>query len=76
MLLSGWGNQEEKLQDAELAILAQTAESLFGEIDNSAVVNNRFDKSWKRILFNQFHDILGGTAVREACEETINELQV
>ena len=69
------GEIKRKLQDAELAILeAQTAESLFGEIDNSAVKNNRFDKSWKRILFNQFHDILGGTSVREACEETINEL--
>ena len=74
MLFSGW-EIKRKLQDAELAILeAQTAESLLGEINNSAVVNNRFDESWKRILFNQFHDILGGTSVREACEETINEL--
>ncbi len=69
------GEIKRKLQDAELAILeAQTAESLLGEINNSAVLNNRFEKSWKRILFNQFHDILGGTSVREACEETINEL--
>ena len=69
------GEIKRKLQDAELAILeAQTAESLLGNINNFVFENNRFDKSWKRILFNQFHDILGGTSVREACEETINEL--
>ena len=29
---------------------------------------------WKIILFNQFHDILGGTSIKSSCDETIKDL--
>lgn len=32
------------------------------------------ENSWKSLLFNQFHDLLGGTAIREAYEDAYNEL--
>lgn len=30
-----------------------------------------FDKAWKNILLNQFHDTLGGVSIREACDDAI-----
>lgn len=33
-----------------------------------------FEKAWKSLLFNQFHDLLGGTAIKEAYEDAYNEL--
>ncbi len=32
------------------------------------------ENAWKSLLFNQFHDLLGGTAIREAYEDAYNEL--
>ena len=69
------GEIKKKLQDAELAIEeAQTAYNALGEQKNIDSINNCFEKNWKRILFNQFHDILGGTSIQEACLDTVNEL--
>ena len=69
------GEIKKKLQDAELAIEeAQTAYNALGEQKNVDSINNCFEKNWKRILFNQFHDILGGTSIQEACLDTVNEL--
>ncbi len=28
--------------------------------------------AWKNLLFNQFHDLLGGVAIREACDDAIS----
>ena len=69
------GEIKKKLQDAELAIEeAQKAYNALGEQKNIDSINNCFEKNWKRILFNQFHDILGGTSIQEACLDTVNEL--
>ena len=69
------GEIKKKLQDAELAIEeAQKAYNALGEQKNIDSINNCFEKNWKRILFNQFHDILGGTSIQEACLDTLNEL--
>ena len=69
------GEIKKKLQDAELAIEeAQTAYNALGEQKNINSINHCFEKNWKRILFNQFHDILGGTSIQEACLDTVNEL--
>ena len=31
-------------------------------------------EAWRTLLFNEFHDILAGTSVREACEDACHEL--
>src|SRR2546421_7644947 len=31
----------------------------------------RIDEAWKNLLFNNFHDILGGVAIKEACDDAI-----
>ena len=28
---------------------------------------------WKRVLFNQFHDIMAGTSIRPACDDAVDE---
>ncbi len=38
--------------------------------DYSAKWEN-FDQAWKNLLLNNFHDILGGVAIKEACDEAI-----
>jgi len=35
---------------------------------------SRLEEAWQRILFNQFHDILGGTSILPACAEALDEL--
>ncbi|MBW7462187.1 hypothetical protein K0U00_49870, partial [Paenibacillus sepulcri] len=32
-----------------------------------------FDRAWKNILFNQFHDILAGTSIESAYDDARNE---
>lgn len=32
---------------------------------------NTFDKAWKNVLLNQFHDTLGGVSIKEACDDAI-----
>ncbi len=32
----------------------------------------RFHQAWKNILLNSFHDVLGGVAIKEACDEAIS----
>lgn len=60
---------EDHLCDAEalsaMAILAG------GQCANPA----GFSKAWKRILFNQFHDILPGSCIREAREAALGSAQ-
>lgn len=33
-----------------------------------------FENMWKYLLFNQFHDTLGGTTIKEAYEDACNDL--
>ena len=31
-----------------------------------------FQQAWKNVCFNQFHDLLGGVAIKEACNDAIS----
>jgi alpha-mannosidase len=31
-----------------------------------------FQQAWKNVCFNQFHDLLGGVAIKEACDDAIS----
>ena len=41
---------------------------------NYSFNGNLYNHLWKIILFNQFHDILGGTSIKSSCDETIKDL--
>lgn len=50
---------EDRLYDSEaLSVMAK-------KVGNSALNFKGFEEAWRRILFNQFHDILPGSGVRE-----------
>jgi len=61
---------EGALQDAEQ--WSCLAEVLAG----AAPPRARLRECWETVLFNQFHDILAGTSIRAACEDTLRENQL
>lgn len=54
--------------------LAAQAERLLDALGGDEAERARLDGAWERILFNQFHDVLCGTSVPEACEHARDEL--
>jgi alpha-mannosidase len=61
------------------------AENLLLAAEKMSVLANRllgveyvgkvFECAWKRVLFNQFHDIMAGTSIRPACDDAIGEYE-
>lgn len=44
--------------------------SLFAAwLQNKDYPQKDYERAWKKVLFNQFHDILAGTSIIEACED-------
>ena len=43
-------------------------------LKDRALLTRRLSRAWRRVLFNQSHDCLGGTAIRSAYEYTRDEL--
>lgn len=53
------------------------AENAVLNAEKSAVISGRYEREvltgcWKDIMFNQFHDILGGATIKEACQDARN----
>ncbi len=60
---------------AEYAALnAEKAEIIAKRLLNRAYPNDQLDAIWKDIMFNQFHDILGGASIKEAYFDAENQL--
>ena len=57
---------EEQLRALELFT---TLAALAGHETETTVVRQRLEDVWRLLLFNQFHDILPGTSIREAIPE-------
>ncbi|MBU0755058.1 MAG: hypothetical protein KJ645_07940, partial [Planctomycetes bacterium] len=61
------GRIKELNRRGEVAVLcAEKWASLRRLIDGTGVPKKRLDRIWKKLLFNQFHDILPGTSVPQA----------
>jgi alpha-mannosidase len=43
-------------------------------VAEQAYPNGDFERAWRQVLFNQFHDILAGTAIESAYEEARDQL--
>ena len=57
------------------SLLAQAGSLIaVGPAGDRPVLTHRLLHAWRRVLFNQSHDCLGGTAVRSAYEHTRDEL--
>lgn len=69
---------------SELKTLNRKAESLLEQAEAAATLALRetgteyprdtFEMLWRKLLFNQFHDTLGGTSLESACEDSVSEL--
>lgn len=69
---------------SDLKALNRRAESLLEQAEAAATLAHRetgadypraeFEALWRRLLFNQFHDTLGGTSLESACEDSVHEL--
>lgn len=65
---------ETLLYEAELWLsLAELAGVI--EADQADAAVKTLDRAWKRVMFNQFHDILPGTSIREVYETTDRDWQ-
>ncbi len=60
---------EDRLYDSEM--LSAVGES----VDKKYHLSERMDQAWKKVLFNQFHDILPGSGVIETREYAMGQFQ-
>lgn len=60
---------EESVREAELW------NSISGFAGGEACEQKEMEAVWKKLLFNQFHDILPGTSITRVCEEAIRDLK-
>jgi alpha-mannosidase len=54
---------------AENTLLMAERIAVLGNLLDSSRVMPSFEQAWKNLCFNQFHDLLGGVAIREACDD-------
>ncbi len=69
---------------SDLKQLNRRAESILEQAEAAATLamvqagaeypRQAFEQMWRRLLFNQFHDTLGGTSLHTACEDSVFEL--
>ncbi len=65
---------KQKIRQAEAALLcAEKLDILAGALGAPAR-GTPFDRLWQRLLFNQFHDTMGGTIIEEAHDDALNDV--
>lgn len=50
--------------------LLQTVEKLYSVLDRMNYPDQVLEKTWKKLLLNQFHDILPGSSIKEVYDQT------
>jgi alpha-mannosidase len=50
--------------------LVQTVEKLYSVLDRMNYPDQVLEKTWKKLLLNQFHDILPGSSIKEVYDQT------
>jgi alpha-mannosidase len=62
------------MRRAEHALLAAEAGAAAFPANAPRDAATRLDAAWRLALFNQFHDVYGGTSLAEACEDARDQL--
>ena len=52
---------------------AEAFSVLSGKLHGTAYPAREFERAWKNVLFNQFHDILGGCSIRDAYDNALQQ---
>lgn len=55
--------------------MAEAAATLATLNSDAQYPGPHFEELWKTLLFNQFHDTLGGSSIEDACDDSENELR-
>lgn len=50
---------------------AETLDTMAGILTNSECSGEKLKGAWKKVMFNQFHDILAGCIIKPACTEAL-----
>jgi alpha-mannosidase len=58
-----------------MLLQAEKLASLAGHLVGLAYPAADFEHAWKRVLFNQFHDIMAGTSIRPACDDAVEHYE-
>lgn len=66
--------QANRVGEERLAA-AETLDSIAGNLCSNYCTASSFEPGWQKVLFNQFHDILPGSCVRESREYALGEFQ-
>ena len=69
---------------SDLKQLNRRAESILEQAETASTLamlhvgapypRDAFEEMWRKLLFNQFHDTLGGTSLHTACEDSVLEI--
>ena len=65
---------KQKMRQAEAALIRAEKLDVLALSMGAPRARGRFEPLWERVLFNQFHDTLGGTLIEEAHEAALNDL--
>ena len=55
-------------------IQAEAAATLAFRVSGAPYPRAELERLWRSVLFNQFHDTLGGTSIESACDDAANDL--
>ena len=53
-------------------IAAETLDTMAGVLTGCECNGEQLQEAWKKVMFNQFHDILAGCSIKPACTEALN----
>ena len=65
---------KQKLRQAEGALIRAEKLSVMARTLGAAWRGDRTEPLWERLLFNQFHDTMGGTIIEEAHDDALNDV--
>lgn len=65
------GNIKKYNRKSELALRDAEIISAVGMLDNITYPQELLDETWKKVLFNQFHDIIAGSSITSVIDEAV-----
>lgn len=63
--------KEHNRRSENMLLQAEKLSSLAGVLTGLQYPSADLECAWKKVLFNQFHDILAGTSIRPACDDAL-----
>jgi len=56
-------------------VQAEAAATLASRVTGASYPHAELERLWRSVLFNQFHDTLGGTSIQSACDDALNDFR-